>query len=198
MGGERRLKMIDRRQIEHVEPHHRLLAGIAVVVRRPVGGDDEVAMRHHGLLAFDRGIGALAVEHEADRGGRVLMHVGDLAGQNELDAGEQRIGDARLAGLAGIFQHQHAALGFLGADHVAGLHHQLLDVGKFPHRRPALGLRLRRHQVLEHLPERRHVEFGNLVVIGLPRHLHVVLGAGSGLRSCGCDRHGRVPSGSAR
>ena len=33
---------------------------------------------------------------------------------------------------AGIFQHQHAALGLLGADHVAGFQHQPLDVGEFP------------------------------------------------------------------
>ncbi len=33
---ERRLEVVDGRHVEHVEPHHRLLAGIAVVVRRPV------------------------------------------------------------------------------------------------------------------------------------------------------------------
>ena len=89
--------MIDGRHVEHVEPHHRLLARIAVVVRRPVGGDDEVAVLHLRLFAFDRGIGALAFQHEADGGGDVAMRVGNLAGQDQLDAGEQRIGDARLA-----------------------------------------------------------------------------------------------------
>ena len=176
--GERGLEVIDRRHVEHVEPHHRLLAGIAVVVRRPVGGDDEVAVVHHRLLALDRGVGALAFQHETDGRGRVAVYVGDLAGQDELDAGEQRMGNARLAGLAGIFQDQHAALGFLGADHVARLEHQPLDVGELPDRRPAGGLRLGRHQVLEHLPEWRQVELGDLVVIGMPRDLHVVLGAG--------------------
>ena len=54
-----------------------------------------------------------------------------------------------------------------------------------------LRLRLRRHQVLEHLPERRHVELGDLVVIGLPGRLHIVLGAGA---ACGCHGHERFPS----
>ena len=193
MVGERRLEMIDRRQVEHVEPHHRLLARIAVIVRRPVGGDDEVAVRHHRLLAFDRGVGALAFQHEADGGGDMPMHVGDLARQNELDAGEQRIGHARLARHAGILQHQHAALGLLGADHLAGLQHQLLDVAEIPHHRLALRLRLRRHQIFQHLPQRRHVELGRLVVIGPPGGLDVVLGTGSLGRGNG---HERVPSGS--
>ena len=85
------------------------------------------------------------------------MRVGDLARHDELDAGEQRIGDARLARLAGIFQHEHAALGLLGGDDIAGFEHQLLDLGEFPQRRQHLGLRLGRHQALEHLPQRREV-----------------------------------------
>ncbi len=87
--GERRLEMVDRRHVEHVEPNHRLLARIAVIVRRPVGGDDEVAMLHLSLLTLDRRVGALALQHEANGGGDVLVRVGDLAGQDQLDASEQ-------------------------------------------------------------------------------------------------------------
>ena len=117
--GERRLEEIDLREIEHVEPQHRLLRGIAVVVRRPVRGDHEVAGRHERLLALDRRIGALAVEHEADGGGDVAVDRRDLARQDHLDAGEQRVGGARLAPHGGILQDQHPALGLLGRDQSA-------------------------------------------------------------------------------
>ena len=150
--------MIDRRHIEHVEPHHRLLAGVAMIVRRPVGGDDEVTVFHLRLLAFDGGVGALTFQHKANRGRNVLMRVGDLAGQDQLDAGEQRIRDTRLAGHAGIFQNQHAALGLFRADHVACLEHQPFDVTELPDCRLKARLRLLGHQVLQDLPERRHVE----------------------------------------
>ncbi len=119
------------------------------------------------------------------------MRIGDLARQDQLDAGKERIGDARLARLAGIFQHEHAALGLLGGDDVAGLEHQLFDFGEFPQRRLHLGLRLGRHQVLEHLPQRRQVVLRNLVVIGLTRAGDVVLVAG--LRGVDRERHWAPP-----
>ncbi len=128
-----------------------------MIMRRPVRRDDEVAVLHLGLLALDRRVGSLALEDKTDGGSHVLMRVGNLARQDQLDAGKERIGDARLARLAGIFQHEHAALGLLGGDDIAGLEHQFLDLGKLPQRRLHLGLRLGCHQALEHLPQGREV-----------------------------------------
>ena len=102
--GERRLEEVDLGKIEHVEPQHRLLRGIAMIVRRPVGGNDEIAGRHVGLLALDCSVGALAVEHEADRRGDVPVRGRDLARQDHLHAGKQGIGGFRLALERGIFQ----------------------------------------------------------------------------------------------
>ncbi len=65
----------------------------------------------------------------------MAMRFSDFAGQDQLHAGEQRVGDARLAAHAGVFQHQHAALGFLGADHATGFQNEALDVGELPNRR---------------------------------------------------------------
>ena len=44
----------------------------------------KVARRHHGLLAVDLGVGALAVEDEADGSWAVAVRRGDLARQDEL------------------------------------------------------------------------------------------------------------------
>ena len=171
---ERSLEEIDGRRVEHVEPQHRRRRGVAVIVRRPVGGDEEIAARHEGLLALDRGIGALAVEHEAHRRGDVTVGRGDLARHDHLDAGVERVGDAQLAANAGIFQNEHAALGFFGGDQAARFQNQRLHVVVMPDRGHAAGHRLVRHQVAHDLPQRGHGVLGNAVVIGLPHRLDIV------------------------
>jgi hypothetical protein len=62
----------------------------------------------------------------------VAVHVGDFARHDKLDAREERIGDARLAGIAGVLKHEHAALGLFCGDHFTRLEHQSLDVRKLP------------------------------------------------------------------
>ena len=188
--GKRGFVEIHRRHVEHVEPEHRLLRRIAVIVRRPARGDDEVAGRHEGLLALDRGICALAVEHEADRRGGVAMRGGDFARQDHLNAGEQRIGGAGLALQCRIFQDQDAALGLFGGDQTAGFHDQRFDVVEMPDHRLAARHRLLGDDRIHHLPQRRHVVLGDAVVIGLPDRLDIVFWVGLARLLCGSDRHG--------
>ncbi len=61
----------------------------------------------------------------------------DLARQNHLDAGEQRVGGFRFAVIGGVFQDQHATLGLLGGDQAAGFHDQGLHVAVTPDMRLA-------------------------------------------------------------
>ena len=171
---ETRLEEVDGRHVQHVEPHHRFLRGVAVVVDGPVRRQHEVARRHDGLLAVDLGVGALAVEDEADRRRRVAMRRRDLARQDELQAGVERLRDARLAAQQRILQHQHAARRLLGGDDGAGLGNVGPHVLVVPDRRRADRLRLFRNDVLQHHPERRHVELGDAVVIGLAGGLAVL------------------------
>ena len=69
--------------------HHRRGAVIAVVVPGPGRRYDEVAGLHWKLLARDRGVGALALDDEAQRARRVPMRRRDLARQDDLQPGEQ-------------------------------------------------------------------------------------------------------------
>ena len=194
--GERRLEEVDLWKVQHVEPQHRLVGGVAVVVRRPVRGDDEVARRHVGFLALDRGIGALAVEHEADRRGHMSMRRGNLARQDHLHAGEERVGGARFASHARILQDQHPPLGLFGRDQPARFHHQALDVVVVPDDRRAARHRLLGHDAAHHLPERRHAVLGDALIVFLPHRLDVVLGARGlvfGRLGRGRARHGALP-----
>ncbi|MGY4354168.1 hypothetical protein ACVW0J_000661 [Bradyrhizobium sp. i1.7.7] len=122
---------------------------------------------HRGALAVDRGVSALAFEHEAQRRLAVAVCGRDVAGHHHLHAGIERGRDFRLAAQAGVLQHQHAPLGFLGRDQSACFRHVVADDVEFPQMRPAGAPRLRRDQIAHHRPQRGEVFAVNLLVEGL-------------------------------
>ena len=138
-----------------------------MIVRRPIGGDDEVAGRHQGLLALDGGVGPLPVEHEADRRGDVAMGRGDLAGQDHLDTGEQRVGGARFCRAEpGFSRISTRRLASSAADQAAGFHDQRFHVVVVPDHGRAARHRLVGDDRAHHLPQRRHVVAGDALVVG--------------------------------
>ena len=116
--------------------------------------DDEVAGFHRSALAIDGGVGALALEHEAQRGLAVAMGGRDVARHHHLNAGIERGGDFGLPAQARIFQNQHAPLRFLRRDQLARLCHVVADDFEFPQMRPAGALRFWRNQVAHDRPQR--------------------------------------------
>src|SRR5690606_38604506 len=84
---ERRLEEPYDRHVEPVEPDARAIAFVAVVMERPGRRHDEVAEAHRGALATNRGIGALTLEHEAQRRRRVPMRWRRLSREDELQPG---------------------------------------------------------------------------------------------------------------
>jgi hypothetical protein len=88
----------------------------------------------------------------------------DIAGHHHLHAGIERRGDFRLPAQAGIFQHQHAPLGFFRRDQLAGFGHVVADNVEFPQMRPAGALRLRRDQIAHDGPERGEILAVDLLV----------------------------------
>ena len=87
--GEAGAQQLDELDVEPVEPNHRLRGFVAVIVPGPGRGDDEIAGLHQGALAVDRGIGAVPLDDEAQRRLRMAMRRRDLAGHDQLQAGEQ-------------------------------------------------------------------------------------------------------------
>jgi len=76
----------------------------------------------------------------------------DLARQDDLQSGEQALGDARLARQPRVLQHHDAALGFLGRDQLARLHQVRPYLGVAPHGGHATRRRLVRDQPVQHAP----------------------------------------------
>ncbi len=107
---EARVERSDDRQVEAVEPEHRLVAVVRVVVERPRRREHQVAGVHVACIAIDGRPHAAAFEDEADGrrrvpvGGRPLVRTERLDGTPE---GRRREG---CAVEARVRQRQHAAL----------------------------------------------------------------------------------------
>jgi hypothetical protein len=121
---------------------------------------------HRRSFAVDRGVRAVAFEHEAQGALRMAMGRRDLARQHELDPGVEIGGDLRLAAQAGILEDEHAALGLLGGDQSARLDHRRANLRERPGRRLAAAGRLGRDQPGERRPQRRHVLLADALVEG--------------------------------
>ena len=82
MFGEARIVQQHGRDIEPVQPDHRLRRGIAVVVPLPARSQHQVERSHDGFFAVDGGEGAFALHHEPQGALRVAVAGGDFAGQH--------------------------------------------------------------------------------------------------------------------
>ena len=162
--GEGGVQELHDGNVQAIQPEDRLLAWVAVVVPGHRWGDDEITLVHDGLFAVDGGVCAAAFQHEAQGGLGVAVGGRHFTGEHQLDAGVEVRGDAGLAAQARIFQHQNTALGFLGGDQTARLHHGGADVGEAPGGRAAWAARFRRDKVGERGPERGEVLLADLVV----------------------------------
>ncbi len=117
--GEARVEQAHDRDVEPVEPDHRLVGLVAMVVPGPGRCDHEIAGQHRRALAIDRGIGALSLDNEAQCRLGVAVRRRHFARQDQLQPGEQRMGDRGLALEPGVFEDQHPARRLLGADQPA-------------------------------------------------------------------------------
>ena len=144
---------------------HALDALVAVVVPGPGRRDDEVARVHGGALAAHRGVGALAVDDEAQRRLHVAVRRRDLARHDELQPGIERLRDRRAARDRRVLQHQHAAHGLLGGDELGRFHQQRADLVVAPERGHAGRLRLARHQRMQRFPQRREMQRADALVV---------------------------------
>ena len=131
-------------------------------------GDDEVAWLHHRALAFDRGVGAMPFDDETQCRLGMPMCRRNLAWHDQLQPGEQRMGDRGLAAQSRIFQDQHASFGFLRGDQPAGLHqerpHHLVVV---PFGRQRRSNRCACHHRMQAFPQRRKRVLADPIIEGL-------------------------------
>src|ERR1700746_1589653 len=67
------------RHVDPVHPNHCFIRLVAVVVPQPTWREDQIAFMHDDLLAFDRGISAVALHDETDRGWRMAVRPSHLA-----------------------------------------------------------------------------------------------------------------------
>jgi hypothetical protein len=130
-----RAKELAERIVQRVQPDDRRCSEMAVVVPGPAGREHEVARPHGNALALNRGVGAFALDDESQCIGRVSVSGRDLAGLDDLQSAIDRAGDVAGARQSRVFQHEDAALGFLGGDEVDRKHERRAHVPVAPDRR---------------------------------------------------------------
>ena len=107
---ELRLGDVLERDVEAVDPGHRLLGGVVVGVPVPARLGQEVAPAHRHRVAADDRPDALALEHEPEGVLGVPVLGGVLARHQVLDRGPQRRGGERPAGQARVGERDRPAL----------------------------------------------------------------------------------------
>src|SRR4029450_12074747 len=122
---------------------------------------------HCRPLTFDSGVCAGALEHEAQRRGRVTMAAGGLAGEGELQPDVEAARDARLAEETWVLEDQDAPLGLLLCEQVARFHQEGAQIVVVPQEGNRLGARLWWNDGAEHLPKRRGA-LGGKTAVELP------------------------------
>jgi hypothetical protein len=168
--------------IEPVQPHDRIGSRIAVVVPGPRGRDDEIARVHRHALAIHRGVRARAFDDEAQRGLRMPVARRDLAGQDQLQPGVQRVRDGRGTAQRRVLEDEDAPLRFRRRDQLARFHDVGADVAVFPQRGNAGRGGSRRDQRAEHFPQRREIVARDAIVelsaLGIalecPHHVNIL------------------------
>ena len=118
---EDRLERDHQRQVEPVEPHHRLVAVVVVVVPHPVRREDQVAGLHLARVAVDRRVDARARHHEADRRGSVPVRRRVLARAEVLDRAPEGRARERQPAEPRVREREHAPVAAaLDRDDLAG------------------------------------------------------------------------------
>lgn len=82
----------EERQIQPIQPDHRIRALVAMVMPMPRRGQDHVAARHGDLLPFNGRKAIAAFDDEAQRERDVAVCGGRLAGEDELEAAVDGVG----------------------------------------------------------------------------------------------------------
>jgi hypothetical protein len=112
---------VDQRQVQRIEPYHRPLARVTMLVPQARRCENQVAFLHRQFLARYHGKPALPFDNEADSRWRVPVVRRRFAGQDELHADIDGCSGLHvLQTEPGIAQHQYAAFRLLDGSQFAG------------------------------------------------------------------------------
>jgi hypothetical protein len=181
------VEKLHQRPVQHVDPDHRLLRLIAVVVPGAVRREDDVAARRLATLALDVGVAALLGEDGAAGVRRVNVCGCDVARIVDRDRATDGVGDLQATVEARIGQQDALPVGEIDRRHISlgGDGGQAIEVGLVVPPAPAIGGAL--HLVGAHAAARHQSGSTRPAGVGEPwalsRRIH--LGANPDVVLCG-------------
>ena len=156
-----------QRGIKSIQPDHRRIGVVGVVVPAPVGRQDKIARKHRNALAIHNGIAAPALDDQAKRRRGMPVGPGNLARHHDLDVGDERVtGHPRQLGVG---QAQNTALGLLSAHELGRSHRLRAQITPVPQERYGLASGLDADAAAD--PGRRYVLRAQLHIIVLQHFL---------------------------
>src|SRR6516165_9593120 len=151
-----------QRGIEAVQPDHRSIGVVGVVVPGPVGGEDEIAREHREALTVNDRVAAAALDDQAKGRRRMAMGPSNLAWHHDLDVGDQCVA-GRHPGQLGVGQAQNSAFGLLGTNELGRPHRLWSQIAPVPQVRHGLAPRLKADAAAD--PGRRHMLRAELRIV---------------------------------
>ena len=168
------------RDVQPVDPGHRLVGGVVMLVPSHAGREQEVASTHRDRVVVDVGPHPLALDDEAERRLRMAMRRGLLARAEVLDRGPQRGGGVGRAGQARVGESDRPAFSpTADRDELARAGGELVQGRPAPHCGTSVGLGNLRHQAFTLGPQRRKVR-GRKIGVELIECCSLVGGVGLG------------------
>ena len=152
------IHLLRERDVQAVDPGHRLVGVVVVSVEAPSGRQQKVAPAHAHRIAVDHRPDALALDHEAEGVLRMAMFRRRLARTEILDRGPERRADIGVTAEAGIGEPDGPPLATASDRHqLARLFGKRQELRPLPDMGDRLGFRMHRHQIAELRPERNQM-----------------------------------------
>mgnify|MGYP003344159596 CR=1 FL=1 len=112
--GKTGVEEADHRNVESIEPDDWPIRLGAMIVPCPTWSQNEIPGMHRRPLAVDRSVGARSLNDESKRTLSVTMRRSDLSGQDQLQAGVERLRDCCLPPERRILEDQNSPHRLLG------------------------------------------------------------------------------------
>ena len=150
--------VVHERDVQSVDPRHRLVGVVVVAVEVPARRQQEVPAAHRHRIPVDDRPDAFALDDETEGVLRVAVLRGCFVRAQILDRRPQRRRRIRRAGQARVGQRDGPAFPATAHRHqVTGTGRQWVQIVPAPHVRHGLRGRNHRHQVRDLGPERNQV-----------------------------------------
>src|SRR5579884_3114451 len=110
---ETRFEHVNERIVQPIQPDHRTLAFMFVIVPVPIRSQEQVTRMHVNALSVNNSIGAVSFDNEAKCGSSMSMCLSSFARKDDLNTSIEGIDCGRRLLQTWINKHKNTSLSFV-------------------------------------------------------------------------------------